>query len=57
MINFKKIAIGFGLVSVITLQGLQANKVKECQSKADKVSGCVELEYYANGDIKKRNTI
>ena len=57
MINFKKIAIGFGLVSIITLQGLQASKLKEGQSKADKGSGCVELEYYANGDIKKRNTI
>ena len=44
MINFKKIAIGFGLVSVITLQGLQANKLKECQSEADKKTGCVEIE-------------
>ena len=44
MINFKKIAIGFGLVSAITLQGLQANKLKECQSEADKKTGCVEIE-------------
>ena len=44
MINFKKIAIGFGLVSIITLQGLQANKLKECESEADKKTGCVEIE-------------
>ena len=44
MINFKKIAIGFGLVSIITLQGLQASKLKECQSEADKKTGCVEIE-------------
>ena len=44
MINFKKMAIGFGLVSVITLQGLQASKLKECQSEADKKTGCVEIE-------------
>lgn len=44
MINFKKMAIGFGLVSVITLQGLQANKLKECESEADKKTGCVEIE-------------
>ncbi|EEO23084.2 hypothetical protein HRAG_00141 [Helicobacter bilis ATCC 43879] len=44
MINFKKIAIGFGLVSVITLQGLQASKLKECESEADKKTGCVEIE-------------
>lgn len=44
MNSFKKIAIGFGLVSIITLQGLQASKPKECQSEADKVSGCVEIE-------------
>ena len=31
MINFKKMAIGFGLVSIITLQGLQANKPPECR--------------------------
>lgn len=42
---------------MITLQGLQASKLKECKSEADKKTGCVELEYYANGDIKKRNTI
>lgn len=53
MNSLKKMAIGFGLVSVITLQGLQASKLKECQSKADKISGCAELEYYANSDIKK----
>lgn len=57
MINLKKMATIFGLVSVITLQGLQASKLKECQSEADKKTGCVEIEYYANGDIKKRNTI
>ena len=44
MINFKKMAIGFGLVSMITLQGLQANKLKECESEADKKTGCVEIE-------------
>lgn len=44
MNSLKKMAIGFGLVSVITLQGLQASKLKECQSKADKISGCVEIE-------------
>ena len=52
MDSFKKIAIGFGLVSVITLQGLQANKLKECESDADKASGCVEIKYYPNGDIE-----
>lgn len=52
MDSFKKMAIGFGLVSVITLQGLQANKLKECESDADKASGCVEIEYYPNGDIR-----
>ncbi|WP_104746103.1 toxin-antitoxin system YwqK family antitoxin [Helicobacter bilis] len=53
MDSFKKIAIGFGLVSVITLQGLQANKLKECESDADKASGCVEIKYYPNGDIER----
>ncbi|MDY5821302.1 MAG: toxin-antitoxin system YwqK family antitoxin [Helicobacter sp.] len=53
MDSFKKIAIGFGLVSVITLQGLQANRLKECESDADKASGCVEIKYYPNGDIER----
>ncbi|WP_285818655.1 toxin-antitoxin system YwqK family antitoxin [Helicobacter bilis] len=53
MINFKKMAIGFGLVSVITLQGLQANELKECKSEADKKTGCVKMKYYANGDIRE----
>lgn len=50
--SFKKIAIGFGLVSIITLQGLQAKKLKACQKEADKVSGCVEIKYFTNGEIK-----
>lgn len=52
MNSLKKIAIGFGLVSVITLQGLQANKVKECEREEDKKVGCVEIEYHSNGEIK-----
>ncbi|MCI7410245.1 toxin-antitoxin system YwqK family antitoxin [Helicobacter bilis] len=52
MINFKKMAIGFGLVSIITLQGLQANKPPECRfffpyTKND----CVDTEYDSNGNI------
>lgn len=52
MNSFKKMAIGFGLVSIITLQGLQANELKECEGSADKEGACVEIEYFKNGEIK-----
>lgn len=52
MNGFKKMAISFGLVSIITLQGLQANEPKECESDADKVVGCVNRGYFTNGEIR-----
>ena len=42
----KSVFIGFLSFSI-----LHADTLKECKTEADKISGCVERQYYQNGNI------
>ena len=42
----KSVFMGFLSFSI-----LHADTLKECKSEADKISGCVERGYYANGNL------
>ncbi len=52
MKSFKKVVLGFGLVSVVVLQGVGAGELKECGSDEDRETGCVEIGYFSNGDTE-----
>ncbi|EMZ40815.1 hypothetical protein C826_00649 [Helicobacter bilis WiWa] len=39
------------LMGFLSLHSVDTTMLKECENHADKISGCVEREYYSNGKI------
>ena len=44
----KSVLIGF-----LSFHSVDTPMLKECKTKADKISGCVEREYYSNGNFRR----
>ena len=47
----KKILL-YAVGCVVLCACMQAQTLQECKSEQDKISGCVQKEYYENGKLK-----
>ena len=39
------------LMGFLSFHSVDTTMLKECKTEADKISGCVEREYYYNGNL------